>query len=207
MIAIALPIIVAIIFARAGECRIPEALQFSEEFFESISNHQHSAGNLAWLLYYDVARQLAWHGSSDIQILDFVEHCQFDACSVQGIGLLMQFEHPAICSWARSRFNHTFVSIDIDDVAAPQADVSVNVIREGQRGYQPLPKQFIAEIDQLRKTAQASVRPAEWERYSTLRFGYRWWFGGEWDVYVSTMNRTQLHSLDIAHPRKSRWSK
>lgn len=200
--AIALLVVAAMSLARAGNCGIPDGLRFNEEFFESFRNHQHSAGDSAWILYMEVARQLAWHGTSDIQILDFVEHCQFDACSVQDFWMVMQFEHPAICSWASSRFNHTYISVRIDDVATPQADVTVTVIRQGHRGFQPLPDRFVAEIDQLRNIVRTSVTSAEWERYSSLRFSYHRWYGSEWDVYVSTMHRTQLRSLRIEHPRK-----
>lgn len=95
-------------------CAIPAEVSFSQEFLQSLLESDHSEVDLVELVYDEVSRNLAWHGTVDfVGYYSFRYICQSDSCDLEAANIQTPVHHYPLCTYER-RVRGTIVVVDID---------------------------------------------------------------------------------------------
>ena len=137
-------------------------------------------------------------------MLQFSETCLVSSCTIDAVDIIVEFEHYLICSWGDSRFNHSLASVGIKDLANPEPEFFVSVIRVGYGAHRPSSIGLSNELDWIRNRAREVVKDSDWVRYPEVRFSYysphEKWHNKHWDVSISVADQARLYSMKIPHP-------
>ena len=190
--------------AWTGYCTQPEEVTLSNEITTFLQANRNKSVAVVSFLYREVSRELAWYGNSSLYFLSFSETCRTDNCSIVSLDMILEFEHHLACSWTRSRFNHSLVSVEVANFSMPNIETSISELRWGEGGYRPSPVSFVAEMAWVRNRALQTLPNYDRQRSQFVRLNY--WgildddeeFG--WLMHVRLASTAESQSPRISHP-------
>ena len=170
-----------------GTCALPHDLLFSDDFAPRVHDSLNSPGQVARLFFDEMARQLGWHGTSRVHEFKLTEVCENEVCFVEYISIDIEIEHLPICSWADNHYNHSLVTVTIDDFRTMEVEFAIETTRVSWGSYEQSSASFFAELERVQRRARLSNRYYK----RPVRIKYNRYYGNflpedEWNVGTAT---------------------
>ena len=177
-------------------CAIPTEVSFSQEFLQSLLKCEHSGVDLVELVYEEVSRHLAWHGTVDfVGYYTFEYVCQSDSCDLEEASILTPVHHYRLCTYDR-RVRGTIVVVDIDiSESRTQVDLygSEWISTSG-----PVWDEISLDIASIKKYAVNSIPSKIWDMHHSLvlRIGK---IPGGWGVTLRTIDGREIRWEEVEY--------